>query len=139
MRRSRRLVAVAVALAGVVGLTVLVSSGAGSSGPVAKQGRVSTGAKMTVRRRSGLRVVYLAASGIVQPRQNVGHRGRCPRSTPHPVSGFLSSDGLQVVLTDSAPVRGNARRNRDWGVAIVNLSVDQPANYTVGVVCLRAR
>lgn len=137
MHSRRLIVAVAALAAAVVALAVGVSTGAGSDRPVGKTKVRSAGAKMSLQRRRGAKVAYLAAAGTAAPGQNIGHAGRCPRRTPHPVSGFLSSDALRLVLTDSAPLRANARTNRDWGVAVVNLSQDQPANYTVGIVCIR--
>lgn len=139
MKRSRRLALAAAVSAAVVSLTVVVSSGAGDSRPLLKTRDHLPGAKMTVQRRRGSNVAYLAASGTLAPQANIGHRGRCPRRTPHPVSGIITSSSTRTVLTDSAPIGDNPRTNRDWGVALTNLSADQHANYTVGVVCIRLR
>ena len=135
MRSSRRIAVVGAVVVAVAASAMFVSSGSGSGPAMARKAAGPT-AKMTVRGTPGITVAYLAANGTVAAGQSAGARGTCPRRTSHPVSGWVTSDSTRVVLTDSAPLSGNARRNRDWGVAVTNLG-DNPANYTVGVVCVK--
>ena len=135
MRNGRRVAVAGAVVAAVATSAMFVSSGSGSGPSLARKAAAPT-AKMSVRGTPGITVAYLAASGTVAAGENAGARGRCPRKTPHPVSGFVASDSTRIVLTDSAPLSGNAKRNREWGVAVTNLG-DSPGNYTVGVVCVK--
>ena len=135
MRTSRRAAVIGAVVVAVAASAMFVSSGSGSGPSLARKAAAPT-AKMSVRGTPGITVAYLAANGIVAAGQSAGARGRCPRRTSRPVSGWLASDSTRVVLTDSAPLSGNPKRNRDWGVAVTNLG-DNPANYTVGVVCVK--
>jgi hypothetical protein len=90
-----------------------------------------------ISKSSGLKVRYLAGQGTVQPSAEDGLALKCPKKTPHAISGFFgptTEGGVgQVVLSDSLPT---GKANRSWDVGVKNLS-PTPQPYVAGVVCIQ--
>jgi hypothetical protein len=90
-----------------------------------------------VSKSSGLRVRYVAGTGTAPPNAEDGFLIRCPKKTPHAISGFFgpsTQEGLgQVVMSDSLP---NPKGGRTWDVGVKNLSA-APQPYVGGVVCVK--
>jgi hypothetical protein len=86
---------------------------------------------------SGLKARYFATQVTVQPGAVDGASYKCPKKTPHAISGFFgaASDAAvgQVVPTDSFP---SGDTNRTWNVGVKNLGT-VPQDYFVGVVCVK--
>jgi hypothetical protein len=142
---KRRFVPVAlVALAGGLAFAATGSGSAGSdaeTGVTAKMGSVATGkkatatARMSSHARTGVKFAVLRTSGTVGPGEYAAGTGTCPKTRPHPMSGFFSSNSAAVVLTENRP-HSLSRTNRRWTVGVTNFG-DEPARFSVGVMCMQ--
>jgi hypothetical protein len=90
-----------------------------------------------VSRSSGLKVRYVAGTGTAPASAEDGFTLRCPKKTPHAISGFFgpsSEAGLgQVVMSDSLP---DPKGGRTWDIGVKNLS-STPQPYVAGAVCVK--
>jgi hypothetical protein len=75
--------------------------------------------------------------GTVDPGKEDGITFKCPRKTPHAVSGYFLPDTPEqlgkIQLADSFP---SGKGNRNWDIGVFNPSPD-PQVYYVGAVCIK--
>jgi hypothetical protein len=85
---------------------------------------------------SGNRIRNLQYEGTVPAGKEDGYHFKCPRKTPHAVSGFFfpGTPDLagKVVLADSFP---SGKGNKNWDIGVFN-ATPTPQKYVVGVVCV---
>jgi hypothetical protein len=94
-------------------------------------------AKGFTSKSSGLKVGYVADRSTVDPSAEGGLTLKCPKKTPHAISGFFgptAKEGVgQVVLSDSLP---DPKTGRSWDIGVKNLSA-APQGFVAGAVCVR--
>jgi hypothetical protein len=137
MRATRHLRgALIVVLAFAAGLATFAAIGFGRG----ERSRATAHAAAAVGRMAtstpGVKLTYLSTTGTVAAGAFEGAKGTCPRSKPHPISGFFDSGSDKVVLGAARPEPSNRETSRTWLVGVTNLG-DSSAAYQVGLICAK--
>jgi hypothetical protein len=85
---------------------------------------------------SGIKFVYVYASGHVQPGRFTGGEIDCTHGFPRPIGGFFDSPSIKVLLSTSrpAPYHKSVGSAKGWNIGVTNIG-SSAAPVLVGAVC----
>jgi hypothetical protein len=83
------------------------------------------------------RIRDMEYKGVVQPGKEDGVQFKCPRKTPHAISGyFLPETPQQAGMVQLADTFPSGKGNRNWDIGVYNPS-PAPQAYIIGAVCVK--